>query len=278
MKKTKMKLILLFNCVLCLTLLNLGCSANNSSKTEKKEPAYADDQFISDMSKGLQARWTLNEQDEQKEGYDQIELQSDEEKEMMLSYIQAELDYIGKYKDEKFKDSQLQEEALSYINLLNKHTEICDYIPVDYYGKYYDEFESLYNERSKIIEDLVTNYGLTVDEKFQSTLDEFKTNSKLVKEQDALKESIETMLSNIQFTIAEDDGSGWKTYQGIIENTTGKDFTTSSVDINLLNADGVIVETEYDSVSNFTNGAKAQFEFITDKDFTSTQVIANWYE
>ena len=35
-------------------------------------------------------------------------------------------------------------------------------------------------------------------------------------------------------------------YQGVVENTTGSDFSTFAVNINLLNADGVIVETAYD--------------------------------
>lgn len=276
----KKKLIILLTVVMCVSLLSAGCSSDNNSKNEDKKEKiqYADDQFIKDMSKGLQARWTLNEQDENKEGYDQIDVQSSEYKDMMLSYVQAELDCIEKYKDEKFKDSQLQEKAISYINLLTKHKEICDYIPVDYYGKYLDEFQSIYNERSKIIEDMANNYGLTVEEKYQSNLDEFKTNSQLVQEQDALQNSITNILNNIQFQEVNDDGYGWKTYQAVVENTSGKDFSEFSVNINLLNADGVIVETQYDQVSNFANGAKAQFEFMTDKDFTSTQVTANWYE
>ena len=125
---------------------------------------------------------------------------------------------------------------------------------------------------------MANDYGLTVSDKFQTYLDEFKARSQIVKEQDALQSSIDTMLSNVQFAEVNDDGYGWKKYQAVIENTTGKDFSTFSVNINLMSADGVIVETQYDSVSNFTNGAKAQFEFTTDKEFASTEVTANWYE
>lgn len=196
---------------------------------------------------------------------------------MMLSYIQKELDYTEKYTDEKFKDSKLQEYAVKYINLLKQHKDICQYIPVDYYGKYLDEFNPIYDERSKIIEDLVENYNLTVDKKHQDTLDEFKTNSQLVKDQDAMEESVKNMLANIQFTEVSNE-DGWKTYQGVVENTTGKNISSLSVDINLKNADGVIVETTYDDVSNFTKGAKAQFEFYTDKDFATTEVTASYYE
>lgn len=277
----KKRAILILSAMMATGMLFTGCSSSgNNQKTEKseEETQYADEQFIKDMSKGLQARWDLNAEDEKKDGYDKIELESQEYKDMMLSYIQAELDCIEKYTDEKFKDSKLQEYAVKYINLLKQHKEVCQYIPVDYYGKYLDEFNPIYDERSKIIEDLVENYNLTVDKKHQDTLDEFKTNSQLVKDQDALEESIKNMLANVQFTVSEDDGYGWKTYQGVVENTTGKDFKTFTVNINLKNAEGVIVETMYDDVSNFTNGSKAQFEFSTDKDFASTEVVVNWYE
>ena len=271
--------VLLASCMIGTGLLFTGCSGSQQESKQEEEIHYADEDFVKDMAKGLEARWTLNEQDESKEGYDAIDLQSSEYKDMMISYINAELDCIGKYKDEKFEDSKLQEETISYINLLNDHIEICDYIPVDYYGKYLEEFQPIYDGRSKIIQDMADNYGLTVSDKFQSNLDEFKTNSKLVQEKDAQEQAIESMLSNITFEEVPDEYAGdWKTYQGVVENTTGSDFSTFAVNINLLNADGVIVETAYDQVSNFTNGAKAQFEFSTDKEFTSTEVTVQYYE
>jgi len=271
--------VLLASCMIGTGLLFTGCSGSQQESKQEEEIHYADEDFVKDMAKGLEARWTLNEQDESKEGYDAIDLQSSEYKDMMISYINAELDCIGKYKDEKFEDSKLQEEAISYINLLNDHIEICDYIPVDYYGKYLEEFQPIYDGRSKIIQDMADNYGLTVSDKFQSNLDEFKTNSKLVQEKDAQEQAIDSMLSNITFEEVPDEYAGdWKTYQGVVENTTGSDFSTFAVNINLLNADGVIVETAYDQVSNFTNGAKAQFEFSTDKEFTSTEVTVQYYE
>lgn len=271
--------VLLASCMIGTGLLFTGCSGSRQESKQEEEIHYADEDFVKDMAKGLEARWTLNEQDESKEGYDAIDLQSSEYKDMMISYINAELDCIGKYKDEKFEDSKLQEETISYINLLNDHIEICDYIPVDYYGKYLEEFQPIYDGRSKIIQDMADNYGLTVSDKFQSNLDEFKTNSKLVQEKDAQEQAIDSMLSNITFEEVPDEYAGdWKTYQGVVENTTGSDFSTFAVNINLLNADGVIVETAYDQVSNFTNGAKAQFEFSTDKEFTSTEVTVQYYE
>lgn len=277
---------LALSCVLGTGVLFTGCSDSDTNKEttkeatvtdepEEEEVYYADEDFITDMGKGLEARWTLNDADEEKEGYDEIQEQSDEEKKMMLSYIDAELDNIGKYTDEKFEDSNLQELAIKYVNLLKKHKEICKYIPVDYDGKYTEEFDPIYNERSKIIEDLVENYGLTVDEKYQDTLDEFITNSQLVKEQDAQINAVSEMLGTISFEEASDE-SGWKTYESIVENTTGTDFQQFYVTINLLDEDGVIVDTMYDTVGDFKDGAKAKLDFSTDKEFDSTEVSASW--
>ena len=273
--KKKLSTILLG--ILFLMLLSVGCSSTKEVEKKEEEPQYADDAFVQDMSKGLQARWDLNAIDEQKEGYDKILVNSKEYQDMMVSYIDAELNEIEKYTEEKFENKNLQEIAIKYINLLEKHKEICDYMTVDY-DKYYEEFEPIYNERSKIIESMVNDYGMTVDEKHQKTLNDFLTKSQLVQEQEKKETAIDQMLADIQFQVTEDSGNDWKTYQAIVENTTGINFKTFSVDINLLSTDGVIVETAYYQVSAFNNGSKAQFEFATDKEFASTQVIADWWE
>lgn len=277
----KKKIAVILAMALSISVVVTGCtgepnnSADKSAKDQSVEEVYyADEDFVKDMSKGLQARWELIAEDEN----DETDPQSEEFQTMTLKYIQAELDCIEKYKDEKFENIELQEKAITYIKLLTKHKEICEYIPVDYYGKYLEEYEDIYNERSKVIADMVTDYGLSVDEKYQSTLDEFKTNSKLVKEQDALKDAVASMLEKVEFQETTSDGSGWKTYQGTIENNTGKDFSTLDITINLLDSEGVIVETTYDNIGNFTDGSKAHIEFTTDKEFTSTQLSAQWYD
>ena len=94
------------SCVLGTGVLFTGCSSSDTNKEtikeatvtdepEEEEIYYADEDFITDMGKGLEARWTLNEKDEQKEGYDEIKDPSHEEKEMVLSSIYAEVDNIG---------------------------------------------------------------------------------------------------------------------------------------------------------------------------------------
>ena len=259
--------------ILCLATLLVGCS----KKEETPKNEYADEAFVKDMAKGLQKRWDLTAKDEKKEGYEEIAINSKENQKMMLSYIDAELNVIEKYTEEKFEDKKLQEIAVKYINLLKEHKELCPEITVDY-DKYYEDFSPIYDERSKVIETMVKDYGMTVDEKHQDTLDDFLTNSKMVAKEEQIEEAIQKMVSNIQFQMVEDNGGGYKTYQAVVENTAGVDFQSFQVSINLLNAEGVIVETTWDQVSAFKQGAKVQFEFSTDKEFASTQIVVDWWE
>ena len=66
--------VLLASCMIGTGLLFTGCSGSQQESKQEEEIRYADEDFVKDMAKGLEARWTLNEQDESKEGYDAIDL------------------------------------------------------------------------------------------------------------------------------------------------------------------------------------------------------------
>ena len=281
MKSYKNKIWIMLWCILSVLILLVGCGkqvdTTKNQEDQEEEKQYADENFIDDMSSGLQARWKQYDEDIEKEGYEDILVNSEENKQMMISYIDAELKFIEKYSDEKFENNNLKELAIKYINLLNQHKDICKYITVDY-SKYEEELTPVFNERSKVISQMVNDYGMTVSEDYQNTLEEFLVNSNLVDERESQERAIEEMLNAVTFEMFNDDGYGLKTYQGIIENTTGIDFNNMSFNINLLDGDGVIVETTYDQISAFANGAKARLEIITDKDFSFTQISASWWE
>lgn len=257
-----------------------GCGTTNNKAADSgsavEEVKYCDDDFVKDFGKGLEKRWKLTDADENKDGYDDIELNSDQWKKMMLTYINAELDTIEKYTNEKFENTALQENAIKYINLLKQQKESCDYITVDY-DKYSEKADEIYNERSKIIKDMVENYGVTVDEKYQDTLNEFLTNSQLVEEDESLKEAVGLMLGKIEITTT-DDGTGYYTCEGYVENTTGYDFDNISIKFNLYDDEGVLVDNQPCYLENFTNGTKARLEFYTDQDFSTFETSAEWWD
>lgn len=246
-----------------------GCSSTEkSSGSAVEEVSYCDEDFIKDMGKGLDARWAMKDDD--------IKMGTDEEKEFMLNNINAELKYIDKYSDKKFKDSDLQNTAETYIKLLNQDKDLCDYITVDY-DKYDEEHMKIYDKRTKIISKLVDNYGLTVSDKYQDTLSKIKTNAKLVQENEAKQAAVETMLNNIQLTKYQDEFGNYKC-EGYIENNTGFDFDNISLNFNFYDSEDVLVDKQSDYFTDLKDGTKAKIDLYLNSDYSYFQTSCQWWD
>lgn len=254
--------------VLCFSAT--ACSDNSAAPTETESETeyFADEDFLSDLSKSLEARWDISE------AQDLATLTNAEYKTTMESAIQAELDIVGKYQTEKFEDTKLQEYVLQYINNLKDQQASLDYIDADNV-KFIDEWNNLYGSRTEIVSTFYNTYGLTVSEKYQSVLNDMLTKATIVANQNEQKAIIDSWVKSITFELAEDN-SGWKTYQAVAENTTGYSFDYINLSINLIDSDGVILETRYSSFQNISTGAKVKFEFMSDAEFTSTEVTATY--
>ena len=270
----KKKILCYVMCVLMIAMLLTGC------QEQKKTSEYADDNFIADLSNGLVERWKIVDKDENDPNYDKNMEDASKIKEMRQTYIKAEQDYINKYQDKKFKDSKLHELALSYINVLNDSKDALKYIEVDY-DMYADKWDEAYNTRANLITQLTKEYNLTVPEKYQDELDNFVTTDKIVQENKTKEDAISKLLRTIQFqeTEAPSETNGfYGTYVANIQNNTGIDFATFQIDINLLDENDTILETQYYSVSNLKNGQTAQASFSTDKQFKSTDITCSYWE
>ena len=138
-------------------------------------------------------------------------------------------------------------------------------------------WDEAYNGRSELIAEFFNTYGLTVSEKYESILKDFLTNANLVQEKKSQEKAIKELVKSIKFELAEND-YGFKTYKAVIENNTGMDIKTISFDINLLDEDDIIIDSQYDSIENWADGKKAKIEFGTDQDFTSTEVTVDYWE
>lgn len=270
MKSKKRRITILFLAVISVFILSSCEAATANIGGEEEETQFADQSFMEDLASGLEARWALVEKQEEK-----TETTQKEDLDQIKQCIKAEMDSIGKYENETFEDSKLKEAALSYINALKMSSEALAYINADP-AKYADMWDSAYSQRAKLLETFVKEYGLTVSEQYQYQLDDFMVTSQVAKENDALKEALEEMEKSISFELEKNE-YGWKTYNAIVENTTEKDLGSTQFTINLLDADGVIVETQYYNVDIFKVGQKAKVEFMTDKDFASTEVEIDTY-
>lgn len=251
-----------------------GCSQQGGGQSsgatqEEAEPQYADEAFIKDLGKGLEARWKLT--DELTYG------STDEEEKVMRKLVNAELDILKDYTSQSFEDSKLQEKAIQYINLLKDQLESLKYISVDYV-KYEEMWGEAYNKRSQMLVDFVDNYGLTVSDDYLEDLTDMKVNASMVTDKEEKQAKVDALGEGVVFEKANDDSYDAE-YVAIVENNTGFDIKNFTADVTLLDADGVIVDTQYINIGTWKNGQKAKFSIYPfGIDFVSTEIHVTWWE
>lgn len=255
-----------------LTILLTGCGAASQTATTETEIHYADEDFIADLATGLQSRWDTQPANGATE--DEILTGSDEHKQYYTDLVDAELNVLEKYQSMPFGNSKLQEYAISYINCLKQQKEAASYITTSY-ETYEEKWEEAYNNRTKLIVTFVNDYGLKVDEAHQATLDDFIAREKVIKEDEKVKTTIDSMMQNLTIEVTKDEYD-WKTYEAVLENNTGKDFDYFGITLNIYDSDKVQIDSLYAQMQNWKNGTKAKFEFSTDKDFSSYDAQADW--
>lgn len=269
--KNMKRTLLIFMVVLSVIAMVL-CGCGNTKQAEKStEEQYADEDFMKDLAAGLEARWSIEEPEQYTEG-------DDTHKEFYTKLVDAEYDKVTPYLDKKFKDSTLQQKAINYINMIKQQKEALKYLQVDY-DKYSKLWEEAYNERSKLIVDFVKNYGLTVSDEYKSDLDNFEVNAQEVKDKETKDNQVNEIMNNMNFKKNKSSSYDWKEYDAIVENTSDIDFDSFMVNVNLLDKEGVIVESTTVYVNNWKKGTKTKFTFSTDKEFDKISVEkADWSE
>lgn len=266
-----MKKIVLLLSVVCSLFIVGGCGNDNKSKTTSfTKEEYADKAFLEDFKQGLYNRWdfTNDSANESIETPEYYKILSDKE-----------LDKISKYKNEKFKDSNLQEQAIKYINNLNKSKDFDDQVYISDAFSTNDNnnpYAKLYKERLIMIDDIVKKYNIKFDDKYKKDyVNVEKSTSDAIKNLE--KESkISAIVENLSF---ENKSDGY--YEAVVENNSGYSFDSIGVAINLINSDGVVVDTENDYIQNIENGQKFLIKFYTNDDdtpFSSTKTKITHYE
>ena len=241
--------------MLCVFVFT-GCNANNEDKTYDKD-------FLKDLSKGLMDRWdmTQNETESQDIYYERL--------------VDTELNKISEYANKKFEDTQLQEKAIAYINLLKTQKEALNYYKSDYI-KFDELWSEAYNDRTQAVRDFINDYGITFPDKYKNRVDEFMDNAKIATQKDNFDAKVDEMVKNINFQKVRTSGS-YSYYEATIENLTDKTFEYFSLNINLIDGENVILETEYATASNLSPGQKAKLEFMTDQSFEKYEITTDYY-
>lgn len=219
------------------------------------EPEFIDDEFVAAIGPALEARWAITDQ----EPDDVVSA------DLTAQGVQAELDGVEAYKDGNFENEDLAQYAKLYIEAL-ENSDANDYVEAN------ERWVQNYNQRVISLYQINEISPITVSEEKQTTLSQLLSDGK-----DALAAS--ELMENVEFT-AEDpeyEGQTYLTYTAVVENTTDTNFAYFFYDLNLVDADGVVVETLTAETDNWAPGTKHSFEFSTDKQFDHVEIVtANW--
>jgi len=220
------------------------------------------------LANGLVKRWKLSD------SVDEDKLDTADFKSNRTNLVNAELDSISKYAELDFLDDKLKENVVSYIDALNTQLEA-----IQYYGNNNDRYLSIwdegYDKRALLIKIFVEDNSLSVEEEYQNNLDNFISEAKTIIEKEEQKEKVTKMMAGGFEKISS--SYGWTTYEMTIENTLDVTFDYFSVEIKLIDEEGIQVGSEYtNSLSAFAPGDKAKLSFVTDVEFTEYEYIASW--
>lgn len=243
--------------IVCSFVLLMGCG-----RTTQKEKTY-DDDFVKSLAKGLDNRWALSDS-----------LEFEESATNYKKIIQKELDEVQEYTDKKFSSSQLQEQALAYINELKSGLEIAETYGAD---SFYTEWMNHTNRRTSILLSIQSIKEIPV--KDTGILEELLAKGKEATQLNEKETAVKNLVSNLTYTLDESKSNEyWKYYFVEVENTTPYLIKDIGLSVNLINDAGVIVETTYISSSNWKPGTKVRMEFIVgDTEFTTTETTIEYY-
>ena len=235
--------ILVFALAAC-TIGLLACSQQGST-TSDQGPDYIDDRAMSILARGFEKR------------SDYIKANDTTSNNGLKAAIQVEIDNDAELKAAQFEDSKMQELVLEYLNSLDDQIAVLDNYRIGT-TDYYTAWEKAYNNRSKIIKELVDDYGLTVGDQYKDSFDELIANGTNVTNKEASDQAINEMLNAASWE-KEDLGYGNYKYTAVIENTTEFDLKNVSIVLNLFDADDIKTET-YANAQTWRKGEKVKFE------------------
>jgi len=249
-----------FNYVYKFTITTIICLILVGCSNKKEVTKVYDEEFITSLAKGLEDRWKIVD------SYGNEE----ESKKYYINLIDKETKQVSKYSNVKFKNSELQQLAITYINNLKSQKK-----SLDYYGS--DEFENKYssvrNNRNETLLKINSIKKIKISSQYQSDWDEIKGEGKLEKDKTDKQNKINTLIKNIKFDIKERDEFGeFTTYTSETLNDTGYKMKSFGAIVKLKDESGTVVDTQYLNANDWDKNEKVKFEFMTDKPFKTYEV------
>lgn len=275
-----MKKIVLLLSVVCSLFIVSGCrnNDNKAKTTSSTKEEYADKAFLEDFKQGLYNRWDYLNSEESDKDYDLN----------LVTYYKnlndKELSSIKKYKNANFKDTQLHEYALSYINNLEKINTLKDYDYIIYdhsdtditnYVLGAEKYGNLYNKRIVLIKEIVDKYNIKIDSKHKEDIDDVLDDAKLAIDKQQEIDSVNNIFKNVTFV---KNPNTENEYTAIVENNTNNTFKNVVCEYRLLLSDNTVVGKEYVNVEEWSPHQKYTITINPTVNFNKTELLDCFYE
>lgn len=251
----------------CGALIVGGVSACGGAKTSTTGSAggsaavaevhYADEDFTAAVAKALEARWKITD----KFDSNPFELGATD----MDEALKAELAPVAEYKDAKFKNQDLAEAASAYVEALEGS-----------HGKDFadqnDSWSSAYSHRVSALHKINEISEIKVPDKYKENLSDVLNDGEAA----AVAQDLQNV-TVFEKQDPKDEYDTYPTYAAVVENKSELNFSYFEFDINLVDKDGVVVETQTASTENWAGGTKHRFEFMSDANFDHIEICgASW--
>lgn len=286
--KKRWKLISLL--LVCASLAGCGQNNQNAVSTESasqatnevsssgeaednEESAYFDEKAIKAIAEGLERRWNLIEQEQGGSASQSYTIEISAIEPAYSAYINAELGVLNKYDFEKesFKDTELQNKVIKYVDGLNKGKESLKLATADFLD-FELEYNSIYVDRIDLLNDFHTNYGMETEDKFKHYFDEMSIQREDTVNKLEKYKKLKEIVNKIEFEIDDTKYDGYYyNYEAYIDNDS--DFTISSLvlKVTLLDDNGVNINTYYPSIDELASHEKGKLT-----DFSDEGCYKNW--
>lgn len=266
MKKKTLIALVLLACMLLTACGSTGGSTDSSSDAaverstpepvEAKADAKDGEDFRNNLAAGLNARLALFNSEEYVNSHEFVDL--------MTSYINAELDALGKYEDYVILDKWLDILAQRYFNALGSQLAAMEYADTD--GIKYREYFELkgYDERVMVLAYLKSEYGFDIGETYAKDFDE------MTAEGDTLLELKE--LAAQQQPVRILTGSGMCDYTAELVNVTELDLSGSYISIYPMDENGEPYDTYGGAAGSWKPGESLDIYFMGTRELMPTTV------
>jgi len=217
---------------------------------EPEAPEYYDEIFLENISKALEARWKLV--DENAENHvlsSRVEFEK---------YVNAEKEYLVDCRNELFEDKKLQQYAITYLNAIDSQAEALQYYD-DTSEESMQKWVQLWSEegsdvRGEVIVALYDDYGMNISPERVHSVSAMR-NSIYIKKygEDTFYEKCYADWDESVILTTNDEG--YDVLSATITNPTSYDFEDMTISVSWYDADGNQIDVSSVLIDEWNAGA-----------------------